>query len=334
MADEQRASEAPRRSIVIPVYGNEDTLAHLCDELRSLARRARGGLEAVFVVDGSPDRSLELLSARLPREPFPSQLLALSRNFGSFAAIRAGLGAARGARCAVMAADLQDPPELLESLFAELESGECDIALGHRVGRNDPWATRLAATVFWFFYRRLIQPEVPSGGVDVFACTRKVRDTLLGLHESHSSLVAQLVWLGYRRRLVDYVRRPRGGRSRSSWTLARRWRYLADNVFSFTQLPISALRRLGLLGLAVSSGASLVVLAAWLAGSITVSGYTPIMLLLGISSSIQLLALGVVGEYVWRAYENTKNRPTWIVDRHLSFPGWGNDASNELVERR
>jgi glycosyltransferase involved in cell wall biosynthesis len=311
----------PGRTVVVPVYGNEDTLAALCAELGEIARAVGGDLEAVFVVDGSPDGSLELLRARLPREPFPSQLVALSRNFGAFAAIRAGLEAARGGRIAVMAADLQDPPELIVRFFEALERGDCDVVVGRRTARRDPLPSRIASSLFWFLYRRWVQPETPRGGVDVFACNDKVRRSLLALRESHSSLVAQLLWLGYRRGELPYARRPRGGATPSAWSWRRRWRYMTDNVFAFTQLPITALRRLGALGLVVSLGASLVVLGAWATGAIRVSGYTPIMLFVGVSTSFQLLALGVVGEYVWRAYENTKGRPDSLIAEHLRFAG-------------
>ena len=125
-------------SLVIPVYRNEDNIPRLLRELESLARELPESLEVVFVVDGSPDRSLDLLKEQLPNWTVPSQLLALSRNFGSFSAIAAGLQAASGDMMAILAADLQEPPALIVEFHRLLRAGEVDVVLGNRTGRADP----------------------------------------------------------------------------------------------------------------------------------------------------------------------------------------------------
>jgi glycosyltransferase involved in cell wall biosynthesis len=128
-----------RYSVVVPVYGNEETLGAVIERLDTLASTLDGPLEAVFVVDGSPDGSLELLRKLLQEDHrFTAQLIALSRNFGSFNAVKTGLGAARGEVVAVMAADLQEPVSLIEEFFSGLASGEHDVAVGVRRARNDP----------------------------------------------------------------------------------------------------------------------------------------------------------------------------------------------------
>jgi glycosyltransferase involved in cell wall biosynthesis len=126
-------------SLVIPVYRNEANHERLLQALVSLAGRIAGEFEVVFVVDGSPDRSLEILRQRLPTLKIQSQLLLLSRNFGSFSAIAAGMEHARGEALAVMAADLQEPPELIEEFFRILANGQADIVFGVRSSRSDPW---------------------------------------------------------------------------------------------------------------------------------------------------------------------------------------------------
>ena len=127
----------------------------------------------VFVVDGSPDRCLQILRERLPSLPLRTQLLSLSRNFGSFAAIAAGLETARGSNLAVMAADLQEPPELILQFFEVLDAGRADIVFGVRGERSDPWLSELASNLFWFLYRKLVVKDMPRGGVDIFGCTRR-----------------------------------------------------------------------------------------------------------------------------------------------------------------
>ena len=306
-------------SVVVPVYGNADTLAALLERLRAVASGLDGPLEAVFVVDGSPDGSLALLRRLLPEAGIASQLLIHSRNFGSFPAIRTGLAAARGRYVAVMAADLQEPPELLSGFFAALSTGDHDVAVGRREGRADPALTTAASRTFWALYRRTVNPDIPRGGVDVFACTREVATTLLGLAESHSSLVAQLYWVGYRRTEVPYARQERAA-GRSGWTLSKRVHYLMDSVFAFTHIPITALTLVGLIGTLVTTIAALTVLVSWLTGGITEVGYTPLMLAILFSAFLTLSGLGVVGSYVWRTYENSKHRPVAITRSHESFP--------------
>lgn len=299
-------------SVVVPVYRNEQSLAQVMVRLGEVADRVPGRLEAVFVVDGSPDGSLDLLRQLAPTAGLPVQVASLSRNFGSFSAIRAGLELARGQYVAVMAADLQEPPELLEDFFAALGTGEHDVAVGVRTGRNDPALTSLMSRAFWAVYRRLILPDIPRGGVDIFACTAQVRDSLVSMRESHTSLVGLIFWLGFRRVEVPYVRAARET-GRSGWTFRRRLRYLFDSVFAFTDLPITVLIFLGCLGSFMSVAAAIAVFVAWATGNVEVAGYTPLMLSLLIISSLLLLALGIVGSYVWRAYENTKRRPVSVI---------------------
>jgi polyisoprenyl-phosphate glycosyltransferase len=314
------ASEGhPRYSVVVPVYRNEPTLAALVERLEALAGELDAPLEVVFVVDGSPDGSLLLLRRLLSEEHrFSAQLIALSRNFGSFSAIRAGLAVAEGDFIAMMAADLQEPVSLVDDFFRGLASGEYDITIGVREGRSDPGRGMAASRLFWWLFRHLVEPDIPSGGVDVFGCTRQVAGQLLRLEESHTSLVGLLYWVGFRRLEVPYVRQPRPV-GKSTWSFRRKLRYLLDSIFSFTDLPITAIILVGVIGIVVSFGSAIAVLAAWAAGSINVPGYTPLMLALFFMASMILIALGLVGSYVWRTYENSKGRPGAVAMTHERF---------------
>lgn len=299
-------------SIIVPVYKNELSLPDLLSALKEMAREMQGQVEVVFVVDGSPDRSFELLRAALPGLSFPAQLLAHSRNFGSFAAIRTGLSAARGKYFGVMAADLQEPPQLLLSCFRSLAAGECDVAVGTRDGREDPLPSRLASSMFWGLYRRLVVPEMPKGGVDIFACNEPFRAQLLALGEARSSLIGLIFWMGFRRKFVTYTRQARQ-HGKSAWTLKKKIDYMMDSVFAFTDYPIRLLVRIGSIGSMLSIMLALIVLALRLGGAIVVPGYAATMLVVLIFGALNLLAMGVIGIYAWRAYENTKQRPLAIV---------------------
>ena len=313
-------------SVVIPVYRNAEFIPLLIKEFSRISTivQERLGLpiEFVFVVDGSPDNSYELLEEALPKAPFSSQLIMHARNFGSFAAIRTGLKAASGDYIGIIAADLQEPPDLLLQFAEALKIGAYDIVIGVREGRDDPFLSRASADLFWAVYRKLINREIPERGVDVFACNRRVRDELLQLQEAHSSLVGLVFWLGFRRGEIPYRRRARAY-GRSAWTLRKKFNYLLDSVFAFTDLPIRILTLLGLLGtlFAVLFGISIAIMR--LVGNIDVPGYAATIVVIAFFGALNTLGIGLIGSYTWRAYENTKNRPFAIVQRARSFQGAG-----------
>lgn len=313
-----------RYSLVIPVYRNEASIARLVEALGELDAALGERLEVVFVVDGSPDRSFELLRAALGKSSFRAQLVAHSRNFGSFAAIRTGLVAARGQYFAVMAADLQEPPELMLEMLHAIETDQCDVVLGARVARRDPLFTRVASRLFWVLYRRLVVKEIPPGGVDVFGCNDMFRRQLVQLQEARSSLVALVFWLGFRRKTIEYQRQARL-EGRSAWTLKRKLDYFSDSVFAFTDLPIRLLINVGLLGVLISIGLGGTVVLGRVLGWIDVPGYAATMLTVLFLGALNLFGIGLSGAYAWRAYENTKQRPLAIVAVSEEFAG--RDAS-------
>ena len=309
---------APLISLVVPVYRNAANIPPLLAALEDLGRQLGPSLEVVFVVDGSPDDSALLLRRALPAAGFAAQLVELSRNFGAFAALRAGFAAGRGELFAAMAADLQEPPELILEFYRRLAADEADVVIGRREGREDQFVDALFARLFWALYRRFVFAEVPPGGVDVFGCTRAVRSELLALEERHSSLVALLLWVGFRREQVPYRRRQREI-GRSAWTFRRKLDYLFDSVYSFSDLPIRWLLRAGLAGLSLSLLLSVFVVAARLSGAIEVPGYSATVLLVMFFGGLNSFGLGIIGNYVWRTYENTKSRPNYIVARNQTF---------------
>lgn len=321
-------------SVVVPVYLNQASLPELIDALAAIHRAVAASdaceLEVVFVVDGSPDGSHRILRSTLPTAPFRSKLLLHSKNFGSFAAIRSGLAVAGGEYFAVMAADLQEPPELVVEFLRLLVKQEIDVVVGTRRSRADPVVSRFASWLFWRFYRWFVMPEIPAGGVDIFGCNRRFREELLRLEERNSSLVGLLFWLGFRRKEVAYERRKRKS-GRSAWTLRRKMRYLFDSVFSFTDLPIHLLIGAGLIGVIASIVAGGVIVLLRASGTITVPGYAATVLIVMFFGGLNSLGLGIVGTYAWRAFENTKGRPYAVLLSQESFSG--DSCSGTQAER-
>jgi glycosyltransferase involved in cell wall biosynthesis len=309
-------------SLVVPIYGNAKSIGALVEAVSDLTRRVEGGLETIFVVDGSRDDSRQLLLEALAGTELKARVVDHSRNFGSFAAIRTGMGLARGERIAVMAADLQEPPELVVEFLRRLSSGEVDVVAGERASREDSGAA--ASNLYWRLYRRFVMAEIPATGVDVFACTAAVRDVVCALEHTNTSLVAQLFWVGFRREIVPYDRRPSPGES--GWTLRRKLRYLSDSVFAFTDLPVRLLWATGLIGLALGVLVSVVIVVARVAGAIDVPGYAATILVIVFFGSVNLIGLGIIGSYVWRAYETIKGRPGAIIRDVVELPGGDEDA--------
>lgn len=220
----------------------------------------------------------------------------------------------------VMAADLQEPPELMLQFRKKLLEEGYDVAVGVRESRQDGLFNNLSSRIFWRLYRRYVSKEMPVGGVDIFACTPQVRDEILRLPENRSSLVAQLYWVGFRRAEVQYGRLART-HGVSGWTLAKKVSYLLDSVFAFSELPVRLLTRVGLAGLVISAVWAGVVVYSKLTNNIPVTGYSATMLVITFFGALNCFGLGVIGEYVWRAFENTKGRPNYIVASTRQFPG-------------
>jgi len=299
-------------SIVIPVYKNEESIFRLLRSLAEINKQLSGNMEAVFVIDGSPDNSYSLLKSKIEEMDFSAQIIAHSRNFGSFPAIRTGLMVAKGQFFSVMAADLQEPPELTLQFFNELTKNECDVVIGTRDTRHDPWISRLTSNLFWWFYRRFVVQDMPKGGVDVFGCNLTFKNHLVGLTESRSSLIALIFWLGFRRHYISYDRQVRQ-EGKSSWTMKKKVDYMMDSLFSFTDYPIKLLIRTGFIGSVLSFLVGSFIALSRLTGYIHFPGYSAIMVTLLFIFSVNLLSLGVVGAYAWRGYENSKRRPLSIV---------------------
>ena len=330
-ASGSRSVRSQRRSLVVPVYRNEENIPSLLEALKKL-NRTLSGLEVVCVVDGSPDRSGELLVQASEHSPFPMRVVFHSRNFGSFTAIRTGLEFATGDNVAVMAADLQEPPELVVEFFKVLERGEADVVFGQRTGRHDSRIRDAFSNAFWWLYRRSVVRDVPPGGVDIFACSRAAVDAVLRIEEPNSSLIAQLFWIGFRRKFVPYSRRERQ-HGQSAWNLSRRFRYMLDSIVSFTDLPIMFVLWFGLAGCIVSVVLGTLIALLRIIGQIQVPGYAGLALLITFSTSATLAVQGILGLYLWRTFENTKRRPLRLVARVVEGRATSSSASSPARPR-
>jgi len=304
--------------IIVPVYKNEDNINILIENLENLNIDFAGRITVTFVVDGSPDNSGLILIEKQETFKFSSRILFHSKNFGSFSAIRTGLEFAKGNYFAVMSADSQEPPELVRDFFNVLENDQADLVLGARSSRDDRFINDTLSKIFWMIYKKLVLPDLPKGGADVFACNQLVRTSFLSIKEPNSSLISQLLWLGYRRKFLPYKRQKRR-HGKSAWRFSAKIHYMLDSVFSSTDLPIILALWIGFLGVLATIIFSIFLLAAHFTNSIDVPGYVSLALLISIFGSASIFMQGVLGSYLWRTFENTKNRPLRLISRSSEY---------------
>jgi polyisoprenyl-phosphate glycosyltransferase len=315
-------------SVVVPVFQNAGSLPMLLERLRAVAA-GLGGFETelIFVDDGSTDDSFRLLSSYAERDP-RVRVIGLSRNFGSNPALLAGLCEARGDLAVTIAADLQDPPELIPEMIARWQAG-AQVVIAARQTRRDPWLSRLFAAVFNRLFRRLVFPDFPRQGFDFVALDREVVRALVSMPEKHSYLFGQVLWLGYRRVVLPYARETRA-HGKSAWTFARKLKYFIDAFTAFSYAPLRLASVTGsLLALGGLAYAVLVIILK-LRGDIAEHGFSALMVVILVVSGAQLLVLGVMGEYLWRVLEEVRTRPPYVVARKLNFdvPRRGADAGS------
>jgi glycosyltransferase involved in cell wall biosynthesis len=300
----------PELSVVVPVYHNEENLPDLVPALE----RATAALdvEFVFVDDGSRDGSWRWLERWTAREP-RAMAIKLSRNFGSFTACTAGLAHARGAAAVIISADLQDPPELIPEMVARWREGH-EVVLAVRNRRMEPWYQRALAAAYYRLMRRWALADMPAGGFDFCLVDRKVIDVVTKVQERNTSLMGLILWTGFRRAEIPYTRRARE-KGRSMWTLTKKLKYFADSLVAFSYMPIRLMQVAGGLIALLGFAWAVVILLLRLRNDIPIRGWTALMVVVLVLGGLQLLTLGVIGEYVWRTLDEAKARPLYVVER-------------------
>lgn len=299
-------------SIIIPVYFNEVNLGDTIPQLINLGNNLEYNLELVFVDDGSGDNSLKVLLQFQESYPAKIKVVKLTRNFGSMAAIQAGLTIATGDCVGMISADLQDPPELFYEMLKHWEEGNKAV-FAVRQDRDEPAIQKLFASAYYALIRKYAIPQYPSGGFDYFLIDRQVVNEINNIKEKNTNLMSLIFWLGFKPVMLPYVRRKRrNGKSR--WTFSKKIKLFVDTFAAFSYFPIRLLTIVGIIVAIVSFIYGGYIFYSWLANGIEVKGYAPIMLVLIFTAGIQMTMLGVLGEYLWRTLDETRKRPFYVID--------------------
>ena len=303
-------------SIVIPVYYNQDNLVPLYADIKEkIIEKIDYEYEIVIVNDGSKDNSL-LVMKELAKEDKNIKIISLSRNFGSHAAILCGLSKCTGDCAVVKAADLQEPTELIFDMVESWKKGN-NVVLAVREGRDEAVSQKLFANLYYWLVRKTALPSMPKGGFDVYLLDKKVIKVLENLDEKNSALTGQILWSGFKTDVVYYTRLAREI-GESKWTLKKKIRLVMDTLFSFSTLPISIVLTIGCLSFIGALIWAVVVLICKLAGIIEVSGFTTLFIFNLFSFGIIMLTLGILGEYLWRTFDASRNRPPYIIEEENS----------------
>ena len=310
-------SDRPRLSIIVPMRNEAGNIAALVSRLSSVLSRLQGGSEIIAVDDGSTDDTLATLQAVHTVEP-RLKIVSFSRNFGKEVALAAGLRYARGDAVILMDADLQHPPELIPEFVRAWQGGHQMVFGIRRDRRSEGRLRRWAARAFYALFARVSTTELPRGGGDFRLLDRRVVDAMNAMPERTRFTKGLYAWLGFKQLAVPYDVPPRA-EGRSAWSLRGLWRFAVDGVVSFSTLP---LRVWSYVGAAISCFAiayALYLALRTLLFGVDVPGYPSLMVAVMFFSGVQLLSLGIIGEYVGRIFTEVKRRPLYVVATEVGF---------------
>lgn len=299
-------------SVIVPVYYNAESLDELYQRMRRTAESLPAAeFEFLFVDDGSGDNSYAVLR-RIAEEDGRVVIIRLSRNYGSFNACLAGLTRASGDCAVIISADLQDPPELVERMYGRWLDGN-KVVMAVRERREESFFKVLFSKIYYRVFRALVDNAMPRGGFDFVLIDRIVIDALCAMQEKNTTLMGLILWSGFKREELPYTRMARK-HGRSRWTLTKKINYFVDSMLAFTKLPIRLLTTLGLFSTLLSALYILYIIVGAISGTVSVPGWASLMVVILFMFSLIMIGMGIVGEYVWRGLEESRKRPSFIIE--------------------
>jgi len=312
MAKEQCINMNPTISIVCPCYNEEEVIEIFLEHVEPILKKVNKSYEIIFINDGSTDKTLEvLLNAKNKHENI--RIINLSRNFGKEAALSAGLDHVNGELAIPIDVDLQDPPELIISFIQKWEEGY-DVVLAKRIDRStDSISKKLSAKYFYKIHNKISDISIPDNVGDYRLMNRKVVEALKNLPENQRFMKGLFAWVGYKTTIVEYKREARvaGHSSFSGWKL---WNFALDGIASFSTAPLRIWLYIGMLISLIAFLYGSVIIVKTLVFGIDLPGYASLLTTILFLGGIQLISIGILGEYIGRIYKEAKRRPIYIID--------------------
>ena len=303
-------------SIVVPVYNSSQFIHMLIQEIEKERIKNNWELELVLVEDGSKDNSFETIKD-LSKNYNYIKIIKLARNFGHQIAVKTGLAHAKGDYIAVMDDDMQDPPNLLASFFKYLDDG-MDVVYGVRKKRKESLFKRIGYLSFYRLLQKLSSIDIPLDTGDFCVMKRKVVEQMLLLQEKNPFLRGIRAWVGFKQIGVEYERNSRVAGD-SGYNLKKLFKIAFDGIFAFSNLPLKLISTSGFIGLLLAISYSLRVLYAYFKYNIDVKGFTSLVILISFFSSLILICLGIIGEYIARIYDEVRNRPYSVIETKINL---------------
>lgn len=306
-----------RISIIIPVHNEKENIPVLYERLSAVANEASDYVfEFIFVDDYSSDNSFEILKS-YTKQDNRVKILKFSKNFGSHVACFAGLSYCTGNAATVISADMQEPPELIPQLIHKWQQ-KYGVVWAVREEREEPAIKLLLAKLYYFIMRKIALKEFPLRGADMFLIDRKVIDVITVTKEKNTSLFGLICWSGFNQATIPYKREKRIS-GKSNWTFSKQVKIAIDSFVSFSYLPIRLSSYAGFLISFSGFLYALFIIVRYFFYKGEVAGWSSLMVVLLIVSGIQLLILGILGEYLWRSLEESRKRPLFIIEEKAGF---------------
>ncbi|MGQ7848582.1 glycosyltransferase family 2 protein [Granulosicoccus sp. 3-233] len=307
---------SPLVSLIVPVYNEEAAIGLFMAQVNAMVRRSDTHFELVFVNDGSSDNTLSVIKA-FPSS-CPMRLVDLSRNFGKEAAMTAGLAMSKGDAAVPIDVDLQDPIEVIDQFIVEWKNGH-DMVYGVRESRGcDTPMKRNTSVLFYYIFNKLSRDKIPENVGDFRLMDRKVIDAVLSLEEKNRFMKGMFSWVGFKTKAVPYHRAPRAA-GNTSWNYWKLWNFALDGVIGFSSLPLRVWTYIGaFISLFSFLFIANIVFRKLVFGN-PVDGWSSLMVTVLFFGGIQLISLGIIGEYLGRLFIESKNRPVYLVDTVEEF---------------
>jgi dolichol-phosphate mannosyltransferase len=306
-------------SIIVPAYNEAANLPSLYERLRKTLSALSLEWECVIVDDHSSDATFSVLST-LAHQDARIRGIRLARNHGSHLAITCGLHHAAGRCAVVLAADLQDPPETIPRLLEQWRAGNHVVWAAREKREGEKTSTLAFARIFYFLMRHVVGIRtMPPTGADFVLIDRRVIEALKNFRESNISIMALVTWMGFQQAIVPYTKKSRF-QGRSGWTLAKKIKLVVDSVTSFSFLPIRLMSIAGMLVAFVGFLYTVSIIGLSLFGGVSVQGWSSLMVAVLVLGGIQMMMMGVLGEYLWRALDEARHRPQFLIEATTPTP--------------
>lgn len=298
-------------SVVIPIYNEEGNIPLLYERLTAVMQGMGISWEFIFINDGSRDRSIQLLKELAGKDP-RVRYIDFSRNFGHQIAVSAGLDHSRGEAVVIMDADLQDPPELLPDMYRKYKEGFEVVYARRRSREGESWFKKTTARLFYRMLSRLSTVEIPLDTGDFRIIDHKVVEVLRNMPEKSKFLRGQISWIGFRQTFLEYDRQERHA-GETNYPFKKMLSLALDGITGFSDLPLRFVTYFGLLVTGFAFLGTLYVLYSRFVMRDYVEGWSSLMITVLFIGGVQMIAIGVIGEYLSRIHANVRNRPLYIV---------------------